>query len=60
MQKFEGFERRIDKINGVLAQYGMKDLDEAKAICTEKGIDVESWLKVFNRLLLKMPFGLIL
>jgi len=45
MQKFEGFERRIDKINGVLAQYGLKDLDEAKAICTEKGIDVEKLVK---------------
>lgn len=45
MQQFEGFERRIDKINGVLAQYGMKDLDEAKAICTAKGIDVEKLVK---------------
>lgn len=45
MQKFEGFERRIDKINGVLAQYGLKDLDEAKAICAAKGIDVEKLVK---------------
>ena len=45
MQQFEGFERRIDKINGVLAQYGLKDLDEAKAICTSKGIDVEKLVK---------------
>ncbi len=45
MQQFEGFERRIDKINGVLAQYGLKDLDEAKAICASKGIDVEKLVK---------------
>ena len=45
MQKFEGYERRIDKIYGVLAQYGLKDLDEAKAICTAKGIDVEKLVK---------------
>ena len=45
MQKFEGFERRIDKINGVLAQYGIKDLDEAKAICDAKGVDVEKLVK---------------
>ena len=36
---FEGYERRIDKINGVLAQYGIKDLEEARAICLEKGVD---------------------
>jgi hypothetical protein len=36
---FESYERRIDKINAVLAQYGIKDIDEAKAICTEKGLD---------------------
>ena len=45
MQQFEGYERRIDKINGVLAQYGMKDLDEAKALCLSKGIDVEKLVK---------------
>lgn len=45
MQKFEGYERRIDKINKVLAQYGFKDLDEAKALCVSKGIDVEKIVK---------------
>ena len=25
---FEGYERRIDKINSELAKYGMKDLEE--------------------------------
>ena len=36
---FESYERRIDKINAVLAQYGIKSIEEAKAICDEKGID---------------------
>ena len=38
MALFESYERRIDKINGVLAQHGIKDIDECKAICEEKGI----------------------
>ena len=36
---FESYERRIDKINAVLAQYGIKSIEEAKAICDEKCID---------------------
>ncbi len=36
---FESYERRIDQINAVLAKYGIKDLDEAKALCDAKGID---------------------
>ena len=39
MALFESYERRIEKINAVLAQYGIKDIDEAKAICDAKGID---------------------
>ena len=39
MALFESYERRIDKINAVLAQYGIKSVEEAKAICDEKGID---------------------
>ena len=42
---FEGYERRIDKINGVLAQYGIKDLEEARAICLEKGVDCNAIVK---------------
>ena len=37
MTLFEGYERRIDKVNSVLAEYGIKDLAEAKKICDEKG-----------------------
>ena len=39
MALFESYERRIDKINAVLAQYGIKSIEEAKAICDAKGID---------------------
>ena len=39
MALFENYDRKIEKINGVLAQYGIKDLDEAMAICQEKGIN---------------------
>lgn len=42
---FEGYERRIDKINKVLAQYGIKDLEDARAICLEKGVDCEAIVK---------------
>ncbi|MDR2586250.1 MAG: GGGtGRT protein [Prevotellaceae bacterium] len=39
MTLFESYERRIDKINATLHQYGIKDLDDAKAICSAKGLD---------------------
>ena len=42
---FEGYDRRIDKINAFLASKGIKDLEEARAICLEKGIDVEAIVK---------------
>lgn len=45
MQKFEGYERRIAKIERVLAQYGFASLDDAKALCDSKGIDVEKIVK---------------
>ncbi len=41
MALFEGYERRIDKINGVLAEYGIKSVEECKDICLAKGIDVD-------------------
>ncbi len=41
MVKFEGYERRIDKINACLKEYGMKDLEEAKAVCDAKGVNVD-------------------
>ncbi len=45
MVEFEGKERRIEKINKVLAEYGLKDLEEAKALCDSKGIDVAKLVK---------------
>ena len=42
---FESYERRIDKINKCLAEYGIKDLEDARKICLDKGIDVESIVK---------------
>ena len=39
MALFESYERRIDQINAALNKYGIKDIDEAKAICNAKGID---------------------
>ncbi len=36
---FESYDRRINQINATLNQYGIKDIDEAKAICDAKGID---------------------
>ena len=45
MVEFEGYERRINQINKVLAENGLKDLEEAKAICDEKGVDVVKLVK---------------
>ena len=42
---FEGKERRMAKIEKCLAEYGIASLEDAKALCTEKGIDVESIVK---------------
>ena len=39
MALFESYERRIDKINGVLAQYGINSVEECLDICKEKGFN---------------------
>jgi len=39
--RFEGYERRIDKIIACMAEYGFKSLEEVKDFCTSKGIDVD-------------------
>ena len=36
---FEGYERRIDKINKVLAENGISSLEEAEQICLDKGVN---------------------
>ena len=43
--KFEGFDRRIEKIKACMAENGIADLEEAKAICEEKGINVDEIVK---------------
>lgn len=45
MIRFEGYERRINKINAFLAENGIKNLEEAKEICLNKGINVEAIVK---------------
>ncbi|RUM92212.1 MAG: GGGtGRT protein [Thermodesulfatator sp.] len=42
MALFEGYEQRIDQINALLSKYGIKSLQEAKAICDDYGVDVYS------------------
>ncbi len=39
MALFESYERRIGKINGVLAQYGLESVEACRALCQEKGFD---------------------
>ncbi|SKA92519.1 GGGtGRT protein [Caloramator quimbayensis] len=45
MALFEGYERRINQIIPVLNKYGMNSIEEAKAVCDEKGIDVYNIVK---------------
>ena len=39
MSLFEGYERRIDKINEVCKQYGLASIEDAKKVCDEKGFN---------------------
>ena len=41
MITFEGYSRRIDKIEKVMAEYGIASLEDAQKICLDKGIDVD-------------------
>ncbi len=45
MSLFEGYERRINQITPVLAQYGISSLEEARQICEEYGVDVYTLVK---------------
>ena len=39
MALFENYDRRIGKINGVLAEYGIASVEEAREICKAAGFD---------------------
>ena len=45
MPLFEGYERRIDKINVVLKKYGFEKIEDAVKLCNDKGIDVLKLVK---------------
>jgi len=38
---FESYDRRIKQIEKTLKEYGIKDLEDARKICLDKGIDVD-------------------
>ena len=50
MALFENYERRIDKINGVLAQYGISSVEECRELCQSKGFDPYEIVKGIQRI----------
>ena len=45
MALFEGYERRIEKINKALKEYGIKSVEECKEICLSKGVDCDKLVR---------------
>nr|WP_312579846.1 GGGtGRT protein [Sedimentibacter sp.] len=45
MPLFESYDRRINQIKPVLEKYSMNNLEEAKQVCLDKGIDVHEIVK---------------
>ena len=43
--KFEGQDRRQAKLNKILPEYGFKSLEDAKALCDSKGVNVDEIVK---------------
>ena len=41
MALFESYERRVDKINAAIKEYGIKSIEECKDICLSKGVDCD-------------------
>ena len=41
MALFEGYERRVDKINATLKEYGISSIEECKEITLNAGIDCD-------------------
>ncbi|MGN1042037.1 MAG: GGGtGRT protein [Christensenellales bacterium] len=42
MVTFEGYDRRKEKLEAALKEYGIGSMEEAKEICSSKGIDVDA------------------
>ena len=45
MALFEGYERRIKQINEALNKYGIADIEEARKITEDAGLDVYNMVK---------------
>lgn len=45
MVRFEGYDRRKEKLASALKEFGIQSMDEAKEICASKGIDVDSLVR---------------
>ena len=45
MALFEGYERRIEKIQKTLDEYGFKTIEETRDLCLSKGVDVDKIVK---------------
>jgi hypothetical protein len=42
---FEGYDKRVKKVDEICKKYGIKGLEEAAEICKQKGVDVDKTVK---------------
>ena len=56
--KFESQDRRIKQIIAALNENGIKDIEEANAICEAAGLDLIKLVKKLSLSVSKMPSGL--
>ena len=59
MVQFEGYERRIKKIEACMKEYGFGSLEEVKEYTVNNGVDVDTIVPMFSLSRLKTPSGLI-
>ncbi len=45
MIRFEGYEKRIDQVNGALETHKIQGLEGARAVCEEQGLDVHAMVR---------------
>ncbi|MEG1613215.1 MAG: GGGtGRT protein [Clostridia bacterium] len=45
MIRFEGYERRIDKINACMKEYGIASLEDAQKICLDKKVNCDELVR---------------